>query len=239
MASLEEHVEWILGIYQLETTDAVMGGANGIDNLQAKQLACRTLYLREVHDTLVKRVQEVANSIPVVPVHSVNGRIGDVHLTAADINALTKDAALNEFLPASKQATNGAVSYDVGTQVNFGNIRIQGQPLSRFIVSQGANAHGWYQIYNDGFKRVGHKWQADKPLHSDNPTGCAVIPFPIAFSRDIISVHASIETTTPGAEIINYAVYELSKIGLTAATVNGTEFTAMANFACSYTAEGY
>lgn len=47
MANLEEQTEWTAGIYQLETTDPVMGGPNGIDNKQAKQLANRTQYLKQ------------------------------------------------------------------------------------------------------------------------------------------------------------------------------------------------
>ena len=46
MANLAESAEWIDGIYQLETEDEVKGGADGISNLQAKQLAKRTSYLK-------------------------------------------------------------------------------------------------------------------------------------------------------------------------------------------------
>lgn len=46
MANLLEVSQWDAGIYQLETSDPVMGGANGVDNLQAKQLANRTLWLK-------------------------------------------------------------------------------------------------------------------------------------------------------------------------------------------------
>ena len=46
MANLYEKIEWTAGIRQLETTDAVMGGPDGIDNIQAKQLANRTQYLK-------------------------------------------------------------------------------------------------------------------------------------------------------------------------------------------------
>ena len=45
MPNLIEAANWEPGIYQLEVNDPVMGGANGIDNLQAKQLAARTNYL--------------------------------------------------------------------------------------------------------------------------------------------------------------------------------------------------
>ena len=45
MADLPEKDEWTPGIYQLETSDPVLGGPDGIDNLQGKQLANRTRYL--------------------------------------------------------------------------------------------------------------------------------------------------------------------------------------------------
>ena len=47
MATLPEIPEWIAAIYQLEEDDLVKGGADGIDNLQAKQLAARTKYLKQ------------------------------------------------------------------------------------------------------------------------------------------------------------------------------------------------
>ncbi|MHC8342235.1 glycine-rich domain-containing protein [Pseudomonas sp. RT6P73] len=46
MAELPELNEWPEGIYQLETSDPVLGGPEGIDNLQAKQLASRTKWLK-------------------------------------------------------------------------------------------------------------------------------------------------------------------------------------------------
>ena len=47
MANLEEKIVWEDGIYQLEPTDPVIGGPDGIDNKQAKQLANRTQYLKQ------------------------------------------------------------------------------------------------------------------------------------------------------------------------------------------------
>lgn len=47
MANLAEQAQWEEGIYQLELTDPVVGGPDGISNLQAKQLANRTQFLKE------------------------------------------------------------------------------------------------------------------------------------------------------------------------------------------------
>lgn len=47
MANLIEEAKWEDGIYQLEVTDPVVGGPDGIDNRQAKELANRTSYLKQ------------------------------------------------------------------------------------------------------------------------------------------------------------------------------------------------
>ena len=46
MANVTEGTGWENGIYQFETTDAITGGPEGIDNLPHKQLASRTKYLK-------------------------------------------------------------------------------------------------------------------------------------------------------------------------------------------------
>ena len=56
MANLQENEAWVEGIYQLETTDPVMGGPDGIDNVQAKQLGSRTKFLKKRQDDLIVRV---------------------------------------------------------------------------------------------------------------------------------------------------------------------------------------
>ena len=50
MANVTQTPVWEDGIYQIETTDPVMGGPEGISNKQAKQLANRTLYLKQRAD---------------------------------------------------------------------------------------------------------------------------------------------------------------------------------------------
>ncbi|WP_282672501.1 hypothetical protein [Moraxella nonliquefaciens] len=62
MANLQETSTWEAGIYQLETSDPVMGGENGIDNRAPRQLANRTLWLKN----------ELARQIGLVN----NGKLG-------------------------------------------------------------------------------------------------------------------------------------------------------------------
>lgn len=52
MANITESTVYEAGIYQLETTDPVLGGASGIANLQGKQLANRTKWLKSKLDLL-------------------------------------------------------------------------------------------------------------------------------------------------------------------------------------------
>lgn len=50
MATVTEISNYEAGIYRIETTDPIIGGENGISNIQAKQLANRTGYLKSRAD---------------------------------------------------------------------------------------------------------------------------------------------------------------------------------------------
>ncbi|MBL0660533.1 phage tail protein [Aeromonas dhakensis] len=52
MANLQEVVSWDLGVYQLETSDPVLGGPGGTSNKQAQALANRTTYLKQHVDDI-------------------------------------------------------------------------------------------------------------------------------------------------------------------------------------------
>lgn len=54
MANLTLTREWVENIYQLETSDPVMGGPDGIDNRQAKELGARTNWLKDQVGTINK-----------------------------------------------------------------------------------------------------------------------------------------------------------------------------------------
>ncbi|MCA6982554.1 hypothetical protein [Pectobacterium brasiliense] len=47
MANLSENPQWVDGIYQIEMSDPVVGGPDGVSNRQAKELASRTSYLKK------------------------------------------------------------------------------------------------------------------------------------------------------------------------------------------------
>lgn len=88
MANLQETSTWEAGIYQLETSDPVMGGENGIDNRAPRQLANRTLWLKN----------ELARQIGLVN----NGKLGKTEnavsaakLATARNIAMTGDGSWN------------------------------------------------------------------------------------------------------------------------------------------------
>ena len=58
MANLKETSVWEAGIYQWETSDPVLGGENGIDNVPTRQLANRTLWLKT---EIATRIAEIGN----------------------------------------------------------------------------------------------------------------------------------------------------------------------------------
>lgn len=81
MANLKEQAKWEEGIYQYEITDPLQGGEDGIDNVQGKQLANRTLYLRqelEQHQAAVENPHKVtAEQIGVYTKQETDEKIED------------------------------------------------------------------------------------------------------------------------------------------------------------------
>ncbi|KVM69845.1 hypothetical protein WJ61_22430 [Burkholderia ubonensis] len=67
MSNLIESDRWEDGIYQLETSDPVIGGPDGIDNLQAKQLANRTRFLKRLVETGQSNLDAHANAVDPHP----------------------------------------------------------------------------------------------------------------------------------------------------------------------------
>ncbi len=61
MANLTVKAEWVGGIYRIELTDPVVGGEDGISNLQAKQLAARTEFLKGNMEKMQGTVDSYSN----------------------------------------------------------------------------------------------------------------------------------------------------------------------------------
>ena len=99
MANLKEIVAWESGIYQLETTDPVVGGADGISNKQAIQLANRTSYLKgEIESLKSNSDAKLASKRDVSDSYS-KGEINA--LLAPKLDALSAEAAYMKKTDAS------------------------------------------------------------------------------------------------------------------------------------------
>lgn len=75
MANVTETSEFPIGIYQIETTDPVEGGASGISNTQARQLGNRTKWL---YDAIQVINDWIANTKFLLFLRKGTVTIGDV-----------------------------------------------------------------------------------------------------------------------------------------------------------------
>ena len=80
MANLKEQEIFEEGIYQWETSDPLMGGENGIDNLPLRQLANRTRWLK-------KSVEEAARSLGESKLDKAGGTLTGALLAAVGTTA--------------------------------------------------------------------------------------------------------------------------------------------------------
>ena len=104
MANLVETNRWEQGIYQLESKDPVEGGVNGISNMQAKQLANRTQYLKDQINTKLSSANYTAADVRTklktldgtgsgIDADLLDGQHGSYYRDAVNLNAGTVPAA--------------------------------------------------------------------------------------------------------------------------------------------------
>ena len=89
MADITEVEQWDAGVYQLETTDPVQGGADGIDNLPHKHLANRTLWLKAGLEAVQNAISTLGNTFALL------GGNANQRFKVAD--AVNDDEAVNKL----------------------------------------------------------------------------------------------------------------------------------------------
>lgn len=114
MANLTDSSIWESGIYQIETSDPVVGGAGGVSNLQSQQLANRT---KKLHDELEK------NSIWISTAHSYRGQNlfivpGEFEGTVADGDIVYRNTVSDQFEKAISDGTNKSVIAGIADVTN-------------------------------------------------------------------------------------------------------------------------
>ena len=110
MANLTETNRWEAGIYQLETSDPVMGGPNGIDNRAPRELANRTLWLKT---ELAKAVAQIgANKTEAAQAYALKtGQItAGAGLTGGGTLAANRTISLGQPADLTETSESVAVS---------------------------------------------------------------------------------------------------------------------------------
>jgi len=129
MATLTETDTWVDGIYQLEEEDLVKGGADGIDNVQAKQLANRTTYLKALVESLGANKQDAA--VTLAALATLIGSANQLpYFTGANSAALTGFTAFARTLVASADAATARTALGAVTQVDITNAIVAKAPLA-------------------------------------------------------------------------------------------------------------
>ncbi|PID61714.1 MAG: hypothetical protein CR974_04085 [Gammaproteobacteria bacterium] len=94
MANLKEQKQWEEFIYQLSTSDPVLGGENGVSNKPLRQLANRTLFLKDFADSLQKQIDD-GMATGVVLSHDIDNTSKDLASSAfatATLNQKIEDS---------------------------------------------------------------------------------------------------------------------------------------------------
>lgn len=97
MANLTETSTYDAGVYQIELTDPVIGGASGITNTPIKNLANRTKYLKDhvdiIESTYAPKGSPALTGVPTAPTAAVSNSTTQLATTAFVNAEITADAA--------------------------------------------------------------------------------------------------------------------------------------------------
>ncbi|HFK4062774.1 TPA: phage tail protein [Kluyvera ascorbata] len=111
MSNLPETPQWEDGIYQIEVSDPVLGGPDGISNRQAKQLAKRTSYLKQ---QVEQRGTDLASHVAAADPHTQYAQKASPVFTGTPttptpaINDNSKKLANTEFVAKALAALAGS-----------------------------------------------------------------------------------------------------------------------------------
>lgn len=107
MANLKESSFWEEGIYQWETSDPVLGGENGIDNVPTRQLANRTKWLKD--NKLDKSATAASADL------AKKAQVADKLSKARDVGGVAFDGSADIDLPGVNKPGNQNTSGNAAT----------------------------------------------------------------------------------------------------------------------------
>lgn len=145
MANVPESATWKDGVYQLETTDPLLGGVNGVMNQASKDLACRTKYLKQVADSHTNEINQARGGKANL----------DERFKALEMTSKQGDFTFNGTTGTTVSHTIGNTNYVVnvaataGTNGDLGDIYIsRGAYYFTVYNTGGYKGNGRYQILN-------------------------------------------------------------------------------------------
>lgn len=179
MADLPEKNEWTTGVYQLETSDPVLGGPEGIDNLQGKQLANRTRWLKDQIERIISGVTSIGVAFKLATARKIS-------VTGAATGSATFDGSADVSI-AITLADNGVIPGEYpklvinakGLVIGGGGLLASDVPAldwSKITTGKPATLDG-YGIA-DAYNKTGIDWllKAKAPLESPAFTGLVSVP---------------------------------------------------------------
>ena len=138
MANLKEQNIWEEGIYQLEVTDPVVGGIDGISNKQAKQLANRTKFLKESIDSL--NDGKLGKEETAVDSQKLDGKTADAFAQLAKENTFTKNLTIGSegLIYANNNDSHFLIeAKNKGQAIGLGTPKPDGSPVWHYFTHEG------------------------------------------------------------------------------------------------------
>ena len=161
MANLQETARWETGIYQLETSDPVMGGADGIDNRQAKQLGNRTLWLKNELELMSRTIPAaVTKSDAVNSDSSTDVATSKAVKAAYDKAVAAENAASGAVKTSGNQEIGGNKTFTAGATFKAG--AFVADTVGDF------NANQWLQIGSNNVNSYFYNKRSGKYLSMRN-----------------------------------------------------------------------
>lgn len=190
MTNLTEKEQWEDGVYQIEKTDPVVGGPEGLSNRQGQQLANRTKYLKGLVDGLLSGARNAAVAVKLATSRAVKltgdatatgtfdgsadlsltVTLADTGVTAGTYGGVTLDkkgraTAATTFLPVANGGT--------------GNGSGQAPSATKLAIARTING-----VPFDGTANIAITDDSKAPLNSPVLTGDPRAPTPAAGDND-------------------------------------------------------
>ena len=207
MANVTETASWESGIYRIETTDPILGGETGTANIQAKQLANRTLWLKaradqvdaaaSTYGSLQARLTYLQGQVESVGADMVNMDHSALMEALMQISALEQAIDALRFGPWQQQGEATLINRGVVSGCNLSksttatrNLNIDGGVVfangRTYAVSEGANAASVPANTGSGAVTV----HAYLYLHADGSYRLAVTAIGQSVPADAITIYA-------------------------------------------------